>query len=175
MASVLKPGFILLMTTLLVSCVAHVHDSDWIEDVPARSYFQKHWQSDSANQQLQNEDEYLVWVQRFYQGFKLAPGWLELTKQIENGIPAKERKRVHRILTELGGKICAEWAKNNKVRKINSRSAAIWRDAVRESLAQDDLYPFLERLERDINNMLAGKLSNDQIYFERYYVDQFDF
>ena len=78
-------------------------------------------------------------------------------------------------LYELGRIISVEWAKHNDVRLIDTRNAAIWRDALQESLSKNDLDNYLERVEADIAAMLAGTLTRSDIEFERYYVDEFDF
>jgi hypothetical protein len=75
----------------------------------------------------------------------------------------------------LGRHIGGEWAKHNDVRRLNTRTAAVWRDALLEALRQNDLDAYLLRLEEDVAAMLSGQLGNDAIRFERYYVDEFDF
>jgi hypothetical protein len=58
---------------------------------------------------------------------------------------------------------------------LDTRTAAVWRDALLEALAQDDLDAYLLRLEQDVAALMNGELANDTIRFERYYVDEFDF
>jgi len=78
-------------------------------------------------------------------------------------------------LYHLGGRIGSEWAKDNNVRVLDTRNAAVWRDALIESLNQNDLDDYITRVEEDVENMYMGNLSREDIYFERYYEDDFEF
>lgn len=175
MASALKRLAVLLCITLLTCCAVQQADPLWPSDIPPRNYFERQWRMDSSNQLLQSEEEYLTWIKRFYQGYNLAPGWEVMLAQVESRIAVRERKATRETLFELGGIIGSEWAKSNKVRKVNTRSVAIWRDALRESITQNDLENFLLRLRQDVDALLSGKIANNQIVFDRYYVDEFDY
>src|SRR5690606_37096368 len=126
-------------------------------------------------QRVQAEDDYLLWVTRFYTGNGPVPGWLDMTEQVLERLPLEQHANVEARLFELGGRIGMEWAKDNSVRRINTRAAGVWRDALLEALAQDDLDAFLDRLSADVDALLNGTLDGDAIRFERYYVDEFDF
>jgi hypothetical protein len=78
-------------------------------------------------------------------------------------------------LFELGRTISVEWAKSNEERLIDTRNAAVWRDALQEALSQGDLDNYLDRVDADVSAILAGSLAGEEIRFERYYVDEFDF
>ena len=78
-------------------------------------------------------------------------------------------------LYHLGGRIGSEWAKTNEVRLLNTRNAAIWRDALIESISQDDLDNYITRVENDVESILMGELDEEAIHFERYYIDDFEF
>lgn len=166
---------VLLTVTLLTGCAGFVPELRWPDELPARSYFVRQWQEDSANQQYQDREEYLLWVTRFYQGYNMVPGWLEMKEQVSGRIPAARQDAVREQLMTLGARIGSEWAKNNKVRVINTRCVAVWRDALIESLAQDDLFNYLDRVEEDVEALLAGRLDAEQVRFERYYEDDFEF
>jgi hypothetical protein len=130
---------------------------------------------DAANQEIQSEDEYLLWVQRFYEGFNTVPGWFDLTRQVLARVPAAEQAAVSAQLAALGVTIGGEWAKDNSVRRIDTSTVATWRDALQEALSRMELNAYLMRLNDDIAGLLAGTLTSDDITFERYYVDEFDF
>lgn len=171
----LRLSLILLLTTLLTGCVTRPPELPWPAGIPARAQFVAEWQRSESNQPLQSEAEYLLWVTRFYTGYNAVPGWLNMTEQVLQRTPAERRAATGARLHELGSRIGAEWAKDNAVRRLNTRSAGVWRDALLEALARDELDAYLERLSTDVDALLAGELSNDAIRFERYYVDEFDF
>lgn len=147
----------------------------WPSTLPPLSHFQANWDNDAANQQIQPEDEYLLWVQRFYEGFNTVPGWFELETQVLARLPEEERASAAEQLAALGMTIGGEWAKDNSVRRIDTSTVATWRDALQESLSRMEFNSYLMLLTRDITALLDGSLTTDDITFERYYTDEFDF
>ena len=87
---------------------------------------------------------------------------------------ADRHEEVRQRLFHLGGRIGSEWAKPNAVRRLNTRNAAVWRDALIESINQGELDDYIDRVETDVESLLAGELSKEDIFFERYYIDEFD-
>lgn len=166
---------LLLSLTILAGCAVTSDSVPWPEGAYPRQYFVASYQEDDLAQMYQTQDEYLLWVTRFYYGNSLAPGWLDLTDQVLERIDPGRRDVVRDRLFHLGGMIGAEWAKSNAVRRLNTRNAAVWRDALIESINQHDLDNYMDRVEDDVQSLLAGDLDKEDIYFERYYVDEFDF
>lgn len=160
---------------LLLTACASRPPSDWPAGAQPLEYFERSYSADAQNQAFQSQADYLGWVSRFYEGVSPVPGWLEMSRQVLADMEEPARSEVERRLFALGGVIGAEWAKDNNVRRLDSRMANVWRDALIEARAQDDIPGFLTRLESDIDALLAGELSGDDIYFERYYIDEFDF
>lgn len=171
----LRITLVLILTALLAACASRAPDIAWPDDIPPRAQFSAEWQRSTANQPLQDEAEYLLWVTRFYNGYGAVPGWLAMTEQVLQRVDEAERAVTRARLFELGGRIGAEWAKDNSVRKLTTRSAGVWRDALLEALSQGELGDYLDRLSMDVDALLAGELDNEAIVFERYYVDEFDF
>jgi hypothetical protein len=171
----MRPWPALIPVCFLAACVSIPRVTDLPEHLPPVSWYVAAWQDDSANQQYQSLDEYLVWVRRFYEGFNIAPGWDDLTRQVLERIPASDQEVVSSRLFELGRTISVEWAKSNEERLIDTRNAAVWRDALQEALSQGDLDNYLDRVDADVSAILAGSLAGEEIRFERYYVDEFDF
>jgi hypothetical protein len=159
----------------LAACVTAPQVADWPDHLPPVSLYVAAWQDDAPNQQYQSLDDYLVWVRRFHQGFNIAPGWDDLTRQVMERIPEKDRDEVGRRLFELGRRLSVEWAKSNEERLIDTRMAAVWRDALQEALSLGDLDNYLDRVEADVAVILESKLEGGEIRFERYYVDELDF
>lgn len=166
---------VLACLLLLTACVGVGPMPEWPAELPPRDYFVQTWSVDAANAEVQARDDYLEWVQRFYAGNNLVPGWTGMTEQLRTRLEPPRWPPLAARLQELGARIAAEWAKDNSVRRINTRCAAVWRDALQEALVRDDLAAFLDRLEQDVDALLAGNLDADTIRFERYYVDEFDF
>lgn len=159
----------------LVACAARPPAESWPGELPPRSYFQQQWRTDEANRELQSQADYLLWVERFYAGFNLVPGWLGMMEQVRGRVTEPEWRSIEPRLQELGRRIGSEWAKDNVRRRIDTRIASVWRDALVEALSQRDLDDYLTRLEQDVTALLRGELARDSIRFERYYIDEFDF
>ncbi|MEY4642247.1 MAG: hypothetical protein RLZZ227_2241 [Pseudomonadota bacterium] len=171
----LRISLLLGLLITLTACATRVVEPPWPAGVPARSLFVAEWQASENDHELQSEADYLQWVERFYVGYSGVPGWLDMTRQVLDRLPPEDRERTAARLSELGARIGGEWAKDNAVRRVNSRAAAVWRDALLEALARDELDQYLDLLAADVDALLAGDLSGDAIHFERYYVDEFDF
>ena len=166
---------LLLSLTMLGGCAMTSGTLSWPDGAYPRQFFVARYEDDPRAQMYQTLDEYLLWVTRFYYGNSLAPGWLSLTEQVDDKVPPDERDEVNDKLFHLGGIIGSEWAKPNAIRRVNTRIAAVWRDALIESINQDDLDGYIARVEADVQSLIAGDLEPEDIYFERYYVDEFDF
>ena len=164
---------ILTLIIFLGSCVNT--PTPWPATLPPVSSFQDTWRADAANREVQNEEEYLLWVQRFYEGFNTVPGWFDMTREVLARVPAAEQAIAGEQLAVLGVKISGEWAKDNSVRRIDTGTVAAWRDALLESLSRMELTSYLVLLSQDLSALLAGQLTTDDITFERYYTDEFDF
>lgn len=171
----LRLSLLLVLTTALAACAIRAPTPPWPEGAAPPELFRSEWRRSADNQRLQAEEEYLLWVTRFYTGNGPVPGWLDMTEQVLQRSPPERRANISQRLFELGGRIGREWAKHNDVRRLNTRSAGVWRDALLEALARDELDMYLERLSADVDALLSGALSNDAIQFERYYIDEFDF
>jgi hypothetical protein len=159
---------------LLAGCASRAPEPEWLDGIPPAAYFRAEWRESGVNQSLQSEEEYLLWVTRFYAGYGAVPGWLSMTEQVIERLPSAEHDAIEARLFELGRRIGAEWAKDNSVRRLNTRSAGVWRDALLEAFARRELNAYLDRLAADVDALLSGDLNNDAIHFERYYFDEFD-
>jgi hypothetical protein len=171
----LRLAIVFVLMAVLTACATRAPDVSWPEGAAPIELFRAEWRGNPALQRVQDENDYLEWVERFYTGNGPVPGWLGMTQQVLERLPPGRHEYVSTRLYDLGGRIGAEWAKDNSLRRVNTRAAGVWRDALLEALAQDDLDAFLERLSADVDALLAGSLDNDTIRFERYYVDEFDF
>jgi hypothetical protein len=147
----------------------------WPDNIPDRLVFERAWTQDRANGKVQAEEEYLTWVQRFYQGFNTAPGWLEMCAEVGERVDPETAAREAPRLVNLGMRISREWAKDNGVRSIDSAMVSAWRGALLEAMYQNDLPGFLDRLDADVSALIAGRLEGDLISLDRYYaVEDFE-
>jgi hypothetical protein len=163
-----------LLLCLLQSCAIAVRNSaeseEWPPYLPGRELFERAWEQDAANQRLQSEEEYLLWVRRFFEGFAGTPGWREMSVEVASRIDPATAAEAAPLLAGLGVRISREWAKDNSVRRIDTRMVSVWRTALAEALWVNDLLPFLQRLEDDISGLLAGTLAPELIDVDRYYL-----
>lgn len=169
---------VLTLSFFIAGCATTIDDIEWPEGAYPRGYFEAAFLEDPVAGRYQELDDYLLWITRFYTGYSIAPGWLELQDEVRSRLDEPQSAYADAVierLYHLGGLIGAEWAKSNEVRLLNTRNAAVWRDALVESIVQDDLDNYITRVENDVRAILAGRLDKEEIYFERYYVDDFEF
>ena len=166
--------YMLVLMAVLTGCATPARTPSWPDGAAPPALFRAEWRRSVDNQRVQAEEEYLLWVTRFYTGNGPVPGWLDMTEQVLARLPEDQHERIEGRLFELGGRIGAEWAKDNSVRRISTRLAGVWRDALLEALTRGELDAYLDRLSADVDALLAGSLDDDAIRFERYYVDEFD-
>lgn len=171
----------MLFKTILLSFVAAIvlsgcsiiqTSGDGSEQIPDQEFFVDYYQGNSENQLYQDLDSYLDWVQTFYLGNPLSPGWIQLTNELLIETPAHKQQEYSELMTELGQAIGAEWALSNRVRLIDTRSASVWRDALLEAVYIGDMLNFMQRFEADVKAILDGSLDKEIIEFSRYYEEQ---
>jgi hypothetical protein len=169
-----KNLFLIMILFCLSGCSLISTDLQWPEPAYPQEYFLAAFRADEATGQYQTEDDYLMWVTRFYDGYSLAPGWLNLTRQVLERLEEPYSSEVSGRLYIIGGIIGSEWAKDNDVRLLDTRNASVWRDALIEALDRNDLDDYMIRVENDVASIMAGELTKEDIFFERYYIDEFD-
>jgi len=168
---------LLVISLLLTSCATQRGlQQQWSEAMPPLEYFEEVYAKDLRNQQEQTLDEYLLWVKRYYQGSPLyRRGWLDVTEdlvaQIEDPALAKE---VSNKMYAVGRAVAGEWAKKTNTRKIFTHHVAVWGNALVESMNRGEELKLINSVHRDVNQLLADKLSVDAIKADRYYAPDKD-
>lgn len=164
--------YLILILLTLSACTSHqVSENAWPQELPPRDYFLGVYQADETNKALQTEDEYFTWILRFYNGWELyRRGWIKMTnelmEQIQDPAQAKEAKiKVDRI----GRLVSGEWAKKSDTRTIYLRHVAVWGNALLESLDRHEALPLIDRINKDVDDLLAHRINVDVITAERYY------
>jgi hypothetical protein len=106
---------------------------------PVEAEVRAEYQRDLSNQKLQTWREYWGWVQDFYRGNLLADGWTKYSETTLNVVKAEAARRtVITKLNRLGKVISQEWAKDGKLRRINTTDLRRWNDAIAEARRSDD-------------------------------------
>lgn len=163
----------LLLSIFLTACSSHryVADDSWPKDMPPKSIFVEAYESDTHNKSIQTQDEYMLWIVRFYKGWELyRRGWLsmtdELMSQISNPSEAEEiEERIYRV----GVKMSSEWAKKSDTRTIYLRHVYVWGNALLESIEQNNCLELVTRVEQDIDDLIARKIDKTAITADRYF------
>lgn len=168
---------IFVIATLISACTSHkLVDEAWPTTMPSRSYFLQVYNADKGNKSVQSEEEYFKWVFRFYNGWELySRGWIKMTnelmEQVENPDQAQEIKfKIDRI----GRLVAGEWAKKSDSRTIYLRHVSIWGNSLLESLDRGEPLPLINRINQDVDDLLAHKIHPDTITATRYYAQDED-
>ncbi len=91
---------------LATGCTFTDKDLTWPEKAYPQEYFINVFQADEAAQQYQTQEDYLLWITRFYEGNNLTVGWIGLTEQLLERIESEEhRAEVKGRVNRLGAKI----------------------------------------------------------------------
>lgn len=167
----------LLLLLLLSACASHTSiQRHWPEGAPPLAYFEGVYAADLHNQQEQTLDEYLMWVDRYYDGWELyRRGWLDVSNDLVEQIDEPDlAAEVEHKMFLIGRSIAGEWAKKTNTRKIFTRHVAIWGNALVESMKRGEELKLINIVQSDIKNLLANQLPIDAITADRYYVQDED-
>lgn len=91
------------------------------------SGFDLAWSEDARNSDVQSRDEYLKWVDSFYEGSLIVPGWTRRQAELCDSLDPRDAAVARERLRDLGRLLASEWAKDNRLRRIDSDS--LWRYA----------------------------------------------
>jgi hypothetical protein len=141
---------------------------EWPDGVPSRSYYEGVWQSDARHRALQPRAQYLARVLKFYSGSAGRPGWNRRQSEILELLGPEEARFAEPQLVLLGQQISSEWSKPDPLRRIPSRTLALWGDALRKARDADRLAPVLDRIREDVGSVLRGELPSSALTPARY-------
>jgi len=165
---------VVILATSLFACsstkIARQADA-WPSDMPSRAYFLKIYNADETNKKIQSQEDYLTWIVRFYSGWELyRRGWIKMTDELVAQVkdPSQE-KEIRQKVDRIGRLVSGEWAKKSDTRTIYLRNVSIWGNALLESLDRDEALPLINRVNQDVDDLLAHKISADIITAERYF------
>ena len=165
---------LLILVSSLFACstnqIARQTDA-WPSAMPSRAYFLKVYDADEANKKIQTQEEYLTWIVRFYSGWELyRRGWIKMTDELVAQVedPAQVNEIRYKI-DRIGRLVSGEWAKKSDTRTIYLRQVSIWGNALLESLDRDQALPLINRVNQDVDDLLAHRINADIITAERYF------
>jgi hypothetical protein len=120
-------------------------------EIPPKGYFVEAYHRDHSNEQLQSQEEYLIWVLRFYRGWGLAPmGWLGFEQEFLQDASPQRHAGLKAELQSLGKLVSSEWAKHERVRRIDSRMLLVWSDVLQEAKRQTKEQKSLQVIAQDV-------------------------
>jgi len=104
--------------------------------------------------ETKNEQE---WFHKFYEGTFLIQGWKSRMNEILKGVPPEERESVRGLLAVLGERIGREWARDNKVRRIDTLRLQKWGEELQRAKKRgpEELVHQIHKLNRDVDQLLA--------------------
>ena len=95
-------------------------------------------------------------------------GWTELQSVVTRAASEERKPGLEAQLTDLGGQIAAEWAKENDLRVIDSRMLGIWGSILQIALEPEQQFQAIQLISKDVEALLLGTLSESDIEDSRY-------
>jgi hypothetical protein len=97
------------------------------------------------------------WFRKFYEGTFLIKGWKDRMEELLEKVPPDDREHIRGLLDNLGKKIGSEWAKDNKIRKIDSAMLKHWGNDLNTAGNEgpDALIEKIRLLDSKADNILA--------------------
>lgn len=162
---------ILLVMVSSGACVRSPVKQDWPAELPPFAYFERIYENDEVNSEVQSRENYLTWVVRFYQGWDLyQDGWQMTTRDILTSVEDDAKKRrLESKLADLGKLIAGEWAKESGDRVIRSRELSIWGQALVKSLDRGEEEEFVNQVSSDVDALLSNRIDPAAITLKRYH------
>ena len=175
-ASLSRIATLIILISGLLACsttsnkIAREADS-WPQGMPSRAYFVKVYEADKVNKNIQTQEEYLTWIVRFYNGWELyRRGWIKMTDELVAQVDdPRQVKEIKFKIDRIGRLVSGEWAKKSDTRTIYLRHVSIWGNALLESLDRNQALPLINRVNQDVDDLLAHKINADVITAERYF------
>ena len=163
-----RPLFIAAVCLFLVSCIGP-NLEDWPDSIPQTQVFIVAYDADEENQGRQSETEYLEWVLSFYQGnLAYQSGWQDIQGYVYEAPAPEAEQELLEQLSLLGIAIGSEWSKHNDVRQIDTRMLSLWGSTIQLAPDFDTQKQTVEVIAIDIDLLLSGSLSKQDILEERY-------
>ncbi len=87
----------------------------------------------------------------------LVKGWKQRMKEILDQTPKAQQDEIRPLLERLGNKIGPEWARDNRVRRIDTAMLQRWGDdlLLAQKKGKTSLIETIYRIDRDVDHILA--------------------
>ncbi len=97
------------------------------------------------------------WFRKFYKGTLFVKGWKHHMKEILQKTPPDDKEQIRKLLENLGKKIGSEWAKDNKIRKVNSAMLQRWGNDLDRATKKgsDTLIAKISQVDNEVDNILS--------------------
>lgn len=166
--------YIALITSTISACQINKLSNNWPSDLPPLEIFvAAHAEQSKRGTNDSTLDQHLVWIKRFYKGSIIYPiGWNDMIETVTSSFSLEQQEDAalaKQKLEDLGLRICIEWAQANDKRRINSSNIAVWGNALRTSVERNEQISFISIVEIDVQDMINGELSMQEISIDRYY------
>lgn len=127
---------------------------------PERKDFLPAFERDTVNQQNQTFDEYFGWVEAFYAGNFVEPGWRRrsdklLEQHAQTLLSSEATAELMSKLEELGKLIAAEWAKHRDCGKITNSHLLAFGQRLQEVDTAGELSEELDQIIAEVESCLV--------------------
>jgi len=97
------------------------------------------------------------WFHKFYEGTFLIKGWKSRMKELLQPFPSAEKEEMRDLLDNLGEKIGREWAKDNRVRRVDTPLLQRWGQDLTNAKRKgpDVLVEAIRNLDTEVDDFLA--------------------
>jgi len=97
------------------------------------------------------------WFRKFNNGTFLVKGWKARMNELLDGIPDQEKESMGVLLAELGEKIGWEWAKDNRVRRVDTVMLQQWGENLKAAKRSggDVLAQAIRKIDAELDEILA--------------------
>ncbi len=97
------------------------------------------------------------WFRKFYDGTFLIKGWKSRMKEVLQPFSPAEKEKMSPQLDNLGEKIGREWAKDNKVRRVDTPMLQKWGQDLQNAKKKgpDVLAETIRNLDTELDDLLA--------------------
>jgi hypothetical protein len=97
------------------------------------------------------------WYRKFNEGTFLVKGWKARMNELLDNLPEQEKTSMGVMLAELGEKIGWEWAKDNRVRRVDTSMLQQWGENLQAAnrRGRDALAKEIRKIDAELDDILA--------------------
>jgi hypothetical protein len=105
---------------------------------------------------MSDDREYRKWLKTFYEGSFLVKGWTARKKELLASMEGQGE--AEKIMDELGKLIGDEWAKDNRIRKIDTDDVKRWGEQLQEAKGEPDkkIIAELKKIKKEVTKTLKA-------------------